>query len=92
MKTYPSEAFVEEDPFPRTSAWNRILDLGTRAKAAFHALDHRSQLVGISIVAFVLVYGGLGFLRMVAVIVFGAKAIPDMFIDWWWIALLKLIS
>ncbi|HEY9481110.1 MAG TPA: hypothetical protein VIR98_02685 [Candidatus Paceibacterota bacterium] len=34
-------------------------------------------------------YLGLGFARMVVVIVFEAKAIPVPFLDWWWVRLLQ---
>jgi hypothetical protein len=94
MKTSTSSEglrFVEA----KTSVWDRILGLGRWIDKKEAELDQKSfkeQAIIVTPIALLAVYFGLGLLRCGAVIILGAKAIPDMAIDWWWVALLKMVS
>jgi hypothetical protein len=77
------------------AVWDLILGLGQWMDDKEAELDRKSfreQMVIIVPISLASVYFGLGFIRCIAVLQFGAKAIPDMAIDWWWVALVRLIS
>jgi hypothetical protein len=81
------------------SVWDRILGLGQwidrtmdRKEAELDRKSLPEQMKVIVPVTVLALYLGLGLLRCSAVILVGAKVVPDMAIDWWWVALVKLIS